>query len=183
MKRCHNEEELIALYYDGIAGDGEEDGALAGHLRECLGCRARFERVRADLDSIGDALGSAPPLVDSRPEPRRAFGGLLGWTSALAAAGFALVLAGGLGGVLDKGRSVDVASDAVVSLISDDELDRFTESLLEEVEPSSATDEELYLRAALDGAMPCSWNDVLSAELYGTDGCGASGASWPLVGS
>jgi hypothetical protein len=77
MSQCLSERALLLVHQgDGSALDRT-------HLRACLGCAARYQRLIQDLQVIDDALRGAPPAAAlSRPR-------MIPWRSFAAAAALA----------------------------------------------------------------------------------------------
>ncbi len=56
MSRCVSERGLVEAYY------GEGDASRQAHLRTCLRCAGRLQRLTRDLQAIEQTLRGAPPV-------------------------------------------------------------------------------------------------------------------------
>ncbi len=67
MSRCVSDRLLLQAYY------GEGDASKKPHLRTCLRCAGRLQRLTRDLQAVEQALREAPPVaaVRYRPAARR----------------------------------------------------------------------------------------------------------------
>ena len=60
MTRCVSDRQLLQAYY------GEGDGSREPHVRTCLRCAGRLQRLTGDLQAIEHALRGAPPVAAVR---------------------------------------------------------------------------------------------------------------------
>ena len=60
MSRCVSDRQLLEAYY------GEDDASKAPHVRTCLRCAGRLQRLTRDLHAIKHALRGAPPIAAVR---------------------------------------------------------------------------------------------------------------------
>ncbi len=86
MSPCLSDRTLF-LVHEGDASETDR-----AHVRACLGCAARHQRLVRDLQVIGDALRGAPPLFAVVPRRRI----LRRPAAAVAAVVVALVVFGGI---------------------------------------------------------------------------------------
>ena len=60
MSRCVSDRRLLQAYY------GEGDASKEPHLRTCLRCAGRLQRLTRDLQAVEQALREAPPVAAVR---------------------------------------------------------------------------------------------------------------------
>lgn len=60
MSRCASDQQLLEAYY------GEDDASKAPHVRTCLRCAGRLQRLTRDLHAIKHALRGAPRIAAVR---------------------------------------------------------------------------------------------------------------------
>ncbi len=60
MSRCVSDRQLLQAYY------GEDDASKEPHVRTCLRCAGRLQRLTRDLHAIEHALRGAPPVAAVR---------------------------------------------------------------------------------------------------------------------
>ena len=60
MSRCVSDRQLLDAYY------GEDDASKEPHVRTCLRCAGRLQRLTRDLHAIEHALRGAPPVAAVR---------------------------------------------------------------------------------------------------------------------
>ena len=61
MSRCVSDRRLLQAYY----GEGD-DASKEPHLRTCLRCAGRLQRLTRDLQAVEQALRGAPPVAAVR---------------------------------------------------------------------------------------------------------------------
>ncbi len=60
MSRCVSDRRLLQAYY------GEGNASKKPHLRTCLRCAGRLQRLTRDLQAVEQALREAPPVAAAR---------------------------------------------------------------------------------------------------------------------
>lgn len=155
MYRCLKDKTLLLLH------DGEGTSAQRTHLTECKTCAARYQKLRRDLEAIGQILADEPPpnAVSDRFSPP---GGR--WLPTVGALAMALLLVGVAVRLWSPSARLSLtgASDGEGSTLLDELISNpflLNEALAIELATEGAGSYDLAARV-LDAERPCEWYDL-----------------------